>query len=91
MFSVWYTTLSIYRRTFAIEIKNVTAMEIAFILTVALSVAVVVVILGLVLTLLYYRWRNTELLTGLGEFLRENLKLRRQISKMQEAMLEHDE
>ena len=65
-------------------------MEIAFILTVALSVAVVV-ILGLVLTLLYYRWRNTELLTGLGEFLRENLKLRRQISKMQEAMLEHDD
>ena len=66
-------------------------METTFFLTVALSVAVVVVIIGLVVTLLYYRWRNTELLTGLGELLRENLKLRRQISKMQQNMLEHDE
>ena len=66
-------------------------METTFILTVALSVAVVLVILGLVITLLYYRWRNTELLTGLGMFLRENVKLRRQISNMQQAMLEHDE
>jgi len=65
-------------------------METTFILTVALSVAVVVVIVGLVITLLYYRWRNAELLTGLGEFLRENLKLRRQISKMQQSMLEND-
>jgi len=51
---------------------------------------VVVVILGLVATLLYYRWRNTELLSGLGEFLRENMKLRSQISKMQQSMLEDD-
>ncbi len=65
-------------------------METTFILTVALSVAVVVVIIGLVITLLYYRWRNAELLTGLGEFLRENLKLRRQISRMQQAALEND-
>ena len=64
-------------------------MDTTFILTVALSVAVVVVILGLVFTLLYYKWRNAELLTGLGEFLRENLKLRHQISKMQETMLEN--
>ena len=66
-------------------------METTFILTVALSVAVVVVIIGLVITLLYYRWRNTELLTGLGEFLRENLKLRRQISEMQQAALGFDD
>jgi len=66
-------------------------MDITFILTVALSVAVVMVILSLVLALLYYRWRNAELLTGLGEFLRENLKLRYQISKMQETILKHDE
>ena len=65
-------------------------METPFILTVALSVAVVLVIICLVAILLY-RWRNTELLTGLGEFLRENAKLRHQISKMQQNMLELEE
>ena len=66
-------------------------METTFIFTVALSVAVVVVILILVFTLIYYRWRNAELMTGLGEFLRENLKLRRQISEMQQAALGFDD
>lgn len=66
-------------------------METSFILAVALSVSVVLIIFGLVMALLYYRWRNTELLTGLSEFLRENMKLRRQISEMQRNMLEHDE
>ncbi|MBQ3745393.1 MAG: hypothetical protein II853_05855 [Prevotella sp.] len=66
-------------------------METSFILAVALSVSVVLIIFGLVIALLYYRWRNTELLTGLSEFLRENMKLRRQISEMQRNMLEHDE
>ena len=47
------------------NVQNNQDMETTFILTVALSVAVVVVIIGLVITLLYYRWRNTELLTGL--------------------------
>lgn len=65
-------------------------METTFILTVALSVAIVMVILILVFTLLYYRWRNTELLAGLGVFLRENLRLKQQISKMQQEMQEHD-
>ena len=60
-------------------------METTVILAVAFSVAVVVIILTLVFALLYYRWRNTELLTGLGEFLRENMQLRRQISKMQQS------
>ena len=66
-------------------------METSFILAVALSVSVVLIIFGLVIALLYYRWRKTELLTGLSEFLRENMKLRRQISEMQRNMLEHDE
>ena len=66
-------------------------METSFILAVALSVSVVLIIFGLVMALLHYRWRNTELLTGLSEFLRENMKLRRQISEMQRNMLEHDE
>ena len=66
-------------------------METSFILAVALSVSVVLIIFGLVIALLYYRWRNTELLTGLSDFLRENMKLRRQISEMQRNMLEHDE
>ena len=62
-------------------------MEMSFILAVALSVTLALIIIGLVVGLLYYKWRNTELLTGLGEFLRENNRLRRQISDMQRNML----
>ena len=62
-------------------------MEMSFILAVALSVTLALIIIGLVMGLLYYKWRNTELLTGLGEFLRENNRLRRQISDMQRNML----
>ena len=65
-------------------------METAFVLTVALSVANVMVILILVFTLLYYRWRNTELRKGLGEFLRENMKLKHQIGKIYQDMSEHE-
>lgn len=65
-------------------------METTFVLTVALSVANVMVILILVFTLLYYRWRNTELRKGLGEFLRENMKLKHQIGKMYQNMPEHE-
>lgn len=35
-------------------------MEAAFIIAVALGVAIVVVLLGLVATLLYYRWRISD-------------------------------
>ena len=65
-------------------------METTFVLTVALSVANVMVILILVFTLLYYRWRNTELRKGLGEFLRENMKLKHQIGKIYQDMSEHE-
>lgn len=64
-------------------------METTFVLIVALSVAMMVILI-LVFTLLYYRWRNTELRKGLGEFLRENMKLKHQIGKMYQDMPEHE-
>ena len=60
----------------------------SFILAVALSVTLALIIIGLVMGLLYYKWRNTELLTGLGEFLRENNRLRQQISDLQRTKLQ---
>ena len=62
-------------------------METSFILAVALSVAVIIIVLGLVLALLYYRWRNHELMSGIREFLRENARLKQQISQMQRTSL----
>ena len=56
-------------------------METTLVLIVALSVAIVVVILGLVFTLLYYKMRNDELKRGLGEFLAENRHLREELQK----------
>ena len=62
-------------------------METSFILAVALSVAVVIIVFGLVLALLYYRWRNHELMSGISEFLRENDRLKQQLSQMQRTTL----
>jgi len=60
-------------------------MEMTFILTVALSVAIVLVIIILVATLLYYRWRNTELMSGIAMFVEENLKLRKEVERLKKA------
>ena len=51
-------------------------MEIAFIIAVALGVAVVMALLGLVATLLYYRWRISDSNVHLEKFITENIELR---------------
>jgi len=51
-------------------------MEAAFIIAVALGVAIVVVLLGLVATLLYYRWRISDNNVHLEKFITENMELR---------------
>lgn len=51
-------------------------MEVAFIIAVALGVAIVVVLLGLVATLLYYRWRISDNNVHLEKFISENMELR---------------
>lgn len=57
-------------------------MIISFILSVALAAVVLVIMASLVALLIYYRWRNTELLTGLRRFFRENLRQREELERM---------
>jgi len=51
-------------------------MESSFIIAVALGVAIVVVLLGLVATLIYYRWRISDNNAHLEKFITENMELR---------------
>ena len=57
-------------------------MIISFILSVALAAVVLVIMASLIAILIYYRWRNTELLTGLRRFFRENLRQREELERM---------
>jgi len=63
-------------RTFAAETGS---METSFIIAVALGVAIVVVLLGLVATLLYYRWRISDSNAHLEKFITENMELRNKL------------
>ena len=56
-------------------------MEAAFVIAVALGVAIVVVLLGLVATLLYYRWRISDNNVHLEKFISENIELREKMRK----------
>ena len=56
-------------------------MEVAFIIAVALGVAIVVVILGLVATLIYYRWRLSDNNVHLEKFISENIELREKLRR----------
>ena len=58
-------------------------MNISFILSVALAAVILTIIASLAAFLIYYRWRNLELLTGLRRFLRENLRQREELERMQ--------
>ncbi|MCR5513610.1 MAG: hypothetical protein K6F43_08640 [Prevotella sp.] len=57
-------------------------MNISFILSVALAAIVLAIIASLVALLIYYRWRNAELLTGLRRFFQESLRQREELERM---------
>lgn len=57
-------------------------MESAFIIAVALGVAIVVVLLGLVATLIYYRWRISDNNVHLEKFITENMELRDKLRRV---------
>lgn len=54
----------------------------AFILAVALSTVVILLIIGLVLGVLYYRWRTKDLMAGITEFIGRNWKLEQEIQQL---------
>lgn len=54
----------------------------SFILAVALSTVVSLLIIGLVLGVLYYRWRTKDLMVGITEFIGRNWKLEQEIQQL---------
>ena len=58
-------------------------MDVSTIISVALATVILLIIIGLVVTLAYYRWRTTELMEGLGEFIRQNRKQQKEIDKLE--------
>ena len=58
------------------------------IIAIVISTIVALGIIGLIILLLYYHWRNQELLVNFSAFIRENLKLKDEINKLQD---ENDE
>ena len=50
---------------------------------IVITVIVTLGILALVIMLIYYHWRNKELLVNFSAFIRENLKLKDEIDRLQ--------
>lgn len=59
-------------------------MDITVIIAIIISVIAALGILALVVLLFYYHWRNQELLVNFSAFIRENLKLKDEIDKLEE-------
>lgn len=80
-FFVWRTYLPTILLIFVAEILNY--MDATTIIAVALAAVVLLIIIGLVFGLVYYRWRTTELMEGLGEFIRQNRKQQKEIDELE--------
>ena len=64
-------------------------MEIAFIIAVALGVAVVLVILTLIAIIVYQQWRISDSNTHLEKFISENMELRERIRRSEKEIVSH--
>ena len=58
-------------------------MDITVIFAIVISTIVTLGIVILVILLFFYHWRNQELLVNFSAFIRENLKLKDEINKLQ--------
>lgn len=56
--------------------------DLTLILTVALAAAFVLVVVGLLLLILFYRWRLADSLRTLARFIRENILLYDKLEQM---------
>ena len=59
-------------------------MDITVIFAIIISTIVTLGIVILVILLFFYHWRNQELLVNFSAFIRENLKLKDEIEKLEE-------
>ena len=57
-------------------------LDTTTIIAVALSTVVLLIIIGLVAALVYYHWRNSELMSGLSYFIRQNRKLEDEVDAL---------
>lgn len=63
-------------------------MDTTVIIVIIISTIVALAIVALVVVLFYYHWRNQELLVNFSAFIRENLKLKDEVDRLQD---ENDE
>jgi hypothetical protein len=54
-------------------------MDVTFIIAVALATVIMLIIIGLIIALAYYKWRTTELLSGIALFVHKNRELEAKI------------
>ena len=59
-------------------------MDTTVIIAIIISTVVALAIVALVFLLFYYHWRNQELLVNFSAFIRENLKLKDEIDKLED-------
>ncbi|MBP5558210.1 MAG: hypothetical protein J6X71_00390 [Bacteroidales bacterium] len=66
-------------------------MDTYVIIAVIVASVLATAAIAMVILLLYYHWRNKELLTNFSAFIRENLKLKDEIGRLQEENSELNE
>ena len=59
-------------------------VDTTVIFAIIISTVVALAIVALVILLFYYHWRNQELLVNFSAFIRENLKLKDEIDKLED-------
>lgn len=63
--------------------------SVYFIIATALATVVTLIVIGLAMFLVYYHWRNTELMKGISAFIRRNWKMEQQINQLQKEFNQH--
>jgi uncharacterized membrane protein len=65
---------------------SVISLNLSFVIAVALATVLLLIFIALGIGVIYYRWRTTELMSGISYFICENRKLEKQIDKLNEEL-----
>lgn len=63
------------------KLKQMYQMNIAFIVIAALALAFILIVIGLLFSVIYYRWRLKDSHRALAHFIRENVQLRQKLEE----------
>ena len=66
-------------------------MNTTVIFSIVIATVVAIGVIGLVVVLFYYHWRNRDLMTNFSAFIRENLQLKDEINRLQDENYELNE